>query len=105
LEQGRQLGRTGIEVNAILGVNAVYVPTISIILRIERYLVYAPCPKAPYHNIRQNKPNFKLKSLEEQPPLFKFKRASKTLNPPKDDLEDINNYRTVTIKCLVFGCK
>jgi hypothetical protein len=28
LEQGRQSGRTGIEVNAILGVNAVYVPTI-----------------------------------------------------------------------------
>jgi hypothetical protein len=27
LEQGRQSGRTGIEVNAILGVNAVYVPT------------------------------------------------------------------------------
>jgi hypothetical protein len=26
LEQGRQLGRTGIEVNAILGVNAIYVP-------------------------------------------------------------------------------
>jgi hypothetical protein len=28
LEQGRQLGRTGIEVNAILGVNAVYVPIV-----------------------------------------------------------------------------
>jgi hypothetical protein len=28
LEQGRQSGRTGIEVNAILGVNAVYVPTV-----------------------------------------------------------------------------
>jgi hypothetical protein len=27
LEQGRQSGCTGIEVNAILGVNAVYVPT------------------------------------------------------------------------------
>jgi hypothetical protein len=30
LEQGRQSGRTGIEVNAILGVNAVYVPTNSV---------------------------------------------------------------------------
>jgi hypothetical protein len=30
LEQGRQSGRTGIEVNAILGVNAVYVPTLGV---------------------------------------------------------------------------
>jgi hypothetical protein len=32
LEQGRQSGRTGIEVNAILGVNAVYVPTLRALL-------------------------------------------------------------------------
>jgi hypothetical protein len=30
LEQGWQSGRTGIEVNAILGVNAVYVPTLGL---------------------------------------------------------------------------
>jgi hypothetical protein len=34
LEQGRQSGYTGIEVNAILGVNAVYVPTNSKLLAI-----------------------------------------------------------------------
>jgi hypothetical protein len=38
LEQGRQSGRTGIEVNAILGVNAVYVPIIR--LAISPYKTY-----------------------------------------------------------------
>jgi F0F1-type ATP synthase alpha subunit len=33
LEQGRQSGRTGIEVNAILGVNAVYVPTVYVAIK------------------------------------------------------------------------
>jgi hypothetical protein len=35
LEQGWQSGRTGIEVNAILGVNAVYVPTLLLELVIK----------------------------------------------------------------------
>jgi hypothetical protein len=55
-------------------------------------------------NIQQNKANFELEPLEEQPPCFQFGYFSKTLDPPKDNPEDLNNYRTVTIKCLYPGC-
>jgi hypothetical protein len=39
LEQGRQLGRIRIEVNAILGVNAVYVPTPSKPLKAKKIAI------------------------------------------------------------------
>jgi hypothetical protein len=34
-------------------------------------------------NIKQNRPNFALKLIKEQPPIFKFKYYSKTLNKLK----------------------
>jgi hypothetical protein len=45
LGQGRQSGRTGIEVNAILGVNAVYVPTLVLNTRqlIRETYIFAIC--------------------------------------------------------------
>ena len=52
----------------------------------------------------QNNPNFELPDLEEQMPIFKEKLCSKTLNPFKENPEDLKNYRTVTIKCLYKGC-
>jgi hypothetical protein len=33
-------------------------------------------------NISQNKEDFKLPSLKDQPPLFKYKYLEKILNPP-----------------------
>jgi hypothetical protein len=56
-------------------------------------------------NIKQNRPDFKLDPLKNQPPLFKFKYLSKTLDPPKENPEDPNNCRTVTVKCLYKGCR
>ena len=53
-------------------------------------------------NISQNKEDFKLPSLKDQPPLFKYKYLEKILNPPQ---ENIKNTRTCTIKCLVRGCR
>ena len=53
-------------------------------------------------NISQNKEDFKLPSLEDQPRLFKYKYLEKILNPPQENIE---NTRTYTIKCLVQGCR
>ncbi|KAH6695989.1 hypothetical protein BKA61DRAFT_583242 [Leptodontidium sp. MPI-SDFR-AT-0119] len=55
-------------------------------------------------NIAQNSPEFKLEELENSPIIYKKKLFSKTLNPPKENPENIENYRTVTIKCLRPGC-
>jgi hypothetical protein len=55
-------------------------------------------------NIRQNRPEFELEDLEDSPLIFKEKLFSKTLDPPKDNPDKIENYRTVTIKCLYKGC-
>ena len=56
-------------------------------------------------NLLQNQEDFKLELVLHQPPIFKFRYAEKILDPPKDNLEDLNNYRTVTIKCLFKGCR
>jgi hypothetical protein len=56
-------------------------------------------------NIAQNSPDFQLEDLENSPIIFKKGLFSKTLNPTKENPEDINNYRTVTIRCLRSGCK
>jgi hypothetical protein len=53
----------------------------------------------------QNNPNFTLDLIEKQLIIFRKGLFSKTLNPPKDNLKDPNNYRTVTIKCLYKHCK
>jgi hypothetical protein len=55
-------------------------------------------------NIAQNQPDFKLEDLEESLIIFKKKLFSKTLDPPKANPEKLENYRTVTIKCLYKGC-
>jgi hypothetical protein len=48
LEQGQQSGRTGIEVNAILGVNAIYVPTIRLSnIRLRTTIALSLSLKAP----------------------------------------------------------
>ena len=53
-------------------------------------------------NLKQNKPEFKLELIENQPPLFKYKFVSKVLDPPNNNLEDL---RAVTVRCLFTGCK
>jgi hypothetical protein len=55
-------------------------------------------------NIKQNQDDFELEPLDIQPALFRYGYLSKTLDPPKEDPENLNNYRTVTVKCLFKGC-
>jgi hypothetical protein len=55
-------------------------------------------------NILQNKEDFELEPISKQPPIFKLSLMKKTLDPPKANPENINNYRTVTIRCLFKGC-
>jgi len=55
-------------------------------------------------NKEQNHPDFKLEPLSESPLIFREKLFSKVLDPRKEDPEDINNFRTVTIKCLYPSC-
>jgi hypothetical protein len=55
-------------------------------------------------NIKQNSANYKLDPLNQQAPLFKYKYLEKTLDPAKPNPENLENYRTVTIKCLIRGC-
>jgi hypothetical protein len=52
-------------------------------------------------NLAQNNPNFKLKPLDEQPPLFKKGYLKKILDLIQENPEDT---RTCTIKCLVRAC-
>jgi hypothetical protein len=52
-------------------------------------------------NLTQNHPDFKLKPLKKQAPLFKQGYLKKTLDPIKENPEET---RTCTIKCLVRTC-
>jgi hypothetical protein len=52
-------------------------------------------------NLAQNDPDFKLKPLNEQPPLFKKGYLEKILDPIQENPEET---RTCTIKCLVRAC-
>jgi hypothetical protein len=56
-------------------------------------------------NLEQNHPDFELEPLNEAPLIFKEKLFLKTLDPIKEHLENLQNYRTVTIKCLFKGCR
>ena len=56
-------------------------------------------------NIKQNREDFELDSLDLQPLIFRYGYLSKTLDPPKENPEDLKNYRTVTIKCLFKNYK
>jgi hypothetical protein len=56
-------------------------------------------------NIAQNSPSFELEPLDKQPPIFKKGLFSKVLDPPKKNPELLENYRTVTIKCLAPNCR
>jgi hypothetical protein len=53
-------------------------------------------------NLIQNHPDFKLKPINKQGPLFKKGYLKKTLDPIQEDPEET---RTCTIKCLVRACK
>jgi hypothetical protein len=53
----------------------------------------------------QNNPNFELEPLENQVNIFKKKLFSKVLDPIKTEPEKLENYRTVTIKCLYPNCR
>jgi len=55
-------------------------------------------------NIWQNQSDFELKDLEDSSLIFKEKLFSKTLDPLKKKPKKLENYRTVTIKCLYKGC-
>jgi hypothetical protein len=55
-------------------------------------------------NILQNKEDFELEPISKQPPIFKLGLMKKTLDSPKANPENINNYRTVTVRCLFKGC-
>jgi hypothetical protein len=56
-------------------------------------------------NRAQNQDDFKLEDLKDAPLIFKKGFCSKTLDPLKENPEKIENFRTVTIKCLMKGCK
>ena len=56
-------------------------------------------------NLIQNKEDFELELLLRQALIFKLSYIKKTLDPPKANLEDLNNYRIVTISCLFKGYK
>ncbi|PVH75567.1 hypothetical protein DL98DRAFT_518561 [Cadophora sp. DSE1049] len=56
-------------------------------------------------NIKQNSAEFELDPLDLQPLLFKFKYLLKTLDRAKPNPEKLEDYRTVTVRCLVRGCK
>ena len=56
-------------------------------------------------NLEQNQPTFQLEPLDEAPLIFKEKLFSKTLDTPKENPEDLKNYRSVIIKCLFIGCR
>ena len=43
-------------------------------------------------NLKQNRADFELESLDNQPPLFKYGFLSKTLDPPKENPEILSNY-------------
>ena len=43
-------------------------------------------------NILQNKEDFELEPLSRQAPIFKLGYMKKTLDPPKANPEDLNNY-------------
>jgi hypothetical protein len=53
-------------------------------------------------NLIQNREDFSLGALNNQPSLFRFKYLKKVLDPPQEDPKDI---RTYTIKCLIQGCQ
>ena len=55
-------------------------------------------------NKLQNQDDFVLELLEEVPIIFRESLFSKTLDNPKDNPENINNYRSITIKCLYKNC-
>jgi hypothetical protein len=55
-------------------------------------------------NIKQNAADFELEPISEQPPFFRFKYLSKTLDKTKEKPEKIENYRTIIIKYLIKSC-
>jgi hypothetical protein len=55
-------------------------------------------------NITQNSSDFQLDELKDSS-IFKKGLFSKTLDPIKENPENIENYRSVTIKCLQLNCK
>jgi hypothetical protein len=56
-------------------------------------------------NRAQNNSDFELEPIEEAPTIFKKGFYSKTLDPPKNNPEKVENFRIVTIKCLIRNCK
>ena len=56
-------------------------------------------------NIAQNCPTFELEPIEEQSIIFKKELFKKILDPAKSNPEKLENYRTVTIKCLYPNCR
>jgi hypothetical protein len=55
--------------------------------------------------LAQNSPDFELEPLENQASLFKFKYLSKVLDPRHPNPVNLDDYRIVTVKCLIKGCK
>jgi hypothetical protein len=55
--------------------------------------------------LAQNSLDFELEPLENQASLFKFKYLFKVLDLRHPNLVDLNDYRTVTVKCLIKGYK
>jgi hypothetical protein len=55
--------------------------------------------------LAQNSPDFELEPLENQASLFKFKYLSKVLDPRHLNPVNLDDYCTVTVKCLIKGCK
>ena len=56
-------------------------------------------------NIAQNRPTFELEPIKEQSIIFKKELFKKILDPAKSNPEKLENYQTVTIKCLYPNCR
>jgi len=56
-------------------------------------------------NLAQNSPSFEIEPIKDQVLIFKKNLFSRVLDPPKENPEIPENYRTVTIKCLFPGCR
>jgi hypothetical protein len=56
-------------------------------------------------NIKQNQEDFELEPFSNQSPCFKYKLLKKTLDLPKENPHDKNNFRNIIVKYLYTGCK
>lgn len=53
----------------------------------------------------ENQADFKLRPISKEPPLFKYKYLKKELDPRHPNPIGLDDYRTVTVTCLMPNCR